>query len=143
MQAVVRALEEGDVKFILRNWSTLFPAYPAPKDEEEAEITLHVARTAAQSVQMELRNYSHKWLMERGYPSMLPQHLREIAVKGQTGIGVSLRGSIGQRLPVDEAGEMESFIGEAGAHEMLSGGTDKKIRFAMNDAREKIGLRRI
>lgn len=72
-------LEEGNVKEIVNMWSSLFPHMPKPKNLEEAEISMHVARTSANSISTRARAYSHKWLIERELPSHLPDHLKPSA----------------------------------------------------------------
>ena len=43
---------------------------------EQAEISMHAARTQAESVSVAKRCYSHRWLEERRLPSQLPDHLK-------------------------------------------------------------------
>lgn len=74
-----RALAEGDVRLLRRIWRTVFPHLPEPKDAAEAEATMHVARTAAESVPLKARAYSHRWCEERGLPSQLPDKLKPSA----------------------------------------------------------------
>lgn len=57
-------------------WSSIAPHLPQPKDDVEALACLHIARTAAQTIPPRLRYYSHRWLLEHGYPSQLPDRLR-------------------------------------------------------------------
>jgi len=71
-----RCLIELDVVGICDLWFRHAPHLPQPKNNEEALITLHYARTEAWSIPVRLRCYSHAWLTERGLPSALPDWLR-------------------------------------------------------------------
>jgi hypothetical protein len=39
-------------------------------------VALHAARTKCESIRFRLRAYSHAWLLDRGYPSLLPDRLK-------------------------------------------------------------------
>lgn len=60
-------------------------------------IALHVARTGSESMDLGRRAYSHAWLLERGLPSQLPDHLKPSAQRmypvtvGSVGIAVGSR----------------------------------------------------
>lgn len=73
------ALETGDVKLLQRIHPILFPHVPAAPDLASAEIQLHMARTQADWLSLKRRAYSHRWLIERGYPSQLPDELKPSA----------------------------------------------------------------
>ena len=68
-----RCLIEGDVDGITRLWAHAQPNLPQPRNRDEAEITLHLARTEAESVPLNLRQYSDRWLRTRGIGSSLPE----------------------------------------------------------------------
>lgn len=74
-----RALETGDVKLLQRIHPILFPHAPAAQDLDAAEVQLHMARTMADWLALNKRAYSHRWLIERGLPSQLPDRLRASA----------------------------------------------------------------
>jgi hypothetical protein len=67
-----QALIDGNVDLLQRMWRTWFPTAPQPANWQEAQIQLHLARTASRSVPLTLRCYSHHWLKERSIPSLLP-----------------------------------------------------------------------
>lgn len=71
-----QALMDGDVRLLRRIWASVFPGHPQPESAAEAETTLHIARTAAESIPLKLRAYSHRWLLERNLPSQLPDELK-------------------------------------------------------------------
>lgn len=89
-----RALVDLDVTLIRKVWGHVSPHLPQPKTREDALIALHVARTASDSVPVNHRLYSHAWLRDRGYPSRLPDNLKQSAdrlypiVVGSVGIAV-------------------------------------------------------
>lgn len=70
------ALEQGDIRLLRRMWGEISPHLPQPKNDHDAEIVMHRARTEASMVNFNKRAYSHRWLTERGYPSGLPDHLK-------------------------------------------------------------------
>jgi len=76
MNSFRRALIERDVLGLMKLWKFVSPHLPQPTNYAEAEITMHRARTEAESVPVNLRVYSHKWLTERGYQSGLPDELK-------------------------------------------------------------------
>jgi hypothetical protein len=71
-----RALEDCDIALARKIWAHAMPHLPQPKDDAQALVMLHHARTQASSIAFKLRAYSHAWLCERGYPSGLPDELR-------------------------------------------------------------------
>lgn len=58
-------------------------------------MALHGARTAAESMPLKLRAYSHRWLIERGYPSQLPDKLKpkaeQMFPKVAEGVGIACK----------------------------------------------------
>lgn len=88
-------LEAGDVRGVRRAWKQGMPGMPQPVSDEQAEIVMHIARTAAKSVKFRCRAYSHRWLLERNIPSQLPDEFRPKAERMYPvvaeGVGVSVR----------------------------------------------------
>ena len=72
MSDFLRCLEEVDVAGVRRLWQHVSPHLPQPKDDAEALATIHVARTQSEAIGFRLRAYSHRWLIDRNLPSMLP-----------------------------------------------------------------------
>lgn len=89
-----KLLEEGDFKGLRRAWKELMPGMPQPKNLDEAEKTMHMARTASASIPLRLRAYSHSWLRERNLPSQLPEKFKPRAERMfpvvVEGVGVSV-----------------------------------------------------
>ena len=87
-------LAEGNLDAVLAAWAKLFPGAALPDRRDHAEIVLHHARTQARSVPMRARAWSHRWLLERGLPSGLPDHLRPRAERlypvTREGVGISV-----------------------------------------------------
>lgn len=73
------ALERADADLMMRIWQHAFPHLPMPRDRDGAVTALHLARTLAESIPLRLRAYSHRWLLDRGFPSQLPDHLKPSA----------------------------------------------------------------
>jgi len=110
-----RALTNGDVSELMRLFA-LLPHLPQPESYEQAEISMHIARTMAESIDVARRLYSHKWLCERNLPSQLPDHLRPkqqrlggIVVQG-VGISVNTSNPLRRREADDMRHEMELAV---------------------------------
>lgn len=73
------ALERLDVGLARRVWSEAMPNMPQPESGDEVLATMHLARTAMRSMPLKIRAYSHRWCVERGLPSQLPDELRPVA----------------------------------------------------------------
>lgn len=88
-----RCLEALDVEGVRRLWAHIAPQF-AQCTDAEALAALHMARTAAESITLRLRAYSHRWLSDNGYPSALPDALRPKAErmypKIVTAVGISV-----------------------------------------------------
>lgn len=70
-------LEAVDVDGVRRLWTHVFPNLPRPPADDKACIVqIHVARTQMVSIDFKFRAYSHRWLVDHGYPSMLPDHMK-------------------------------------------------------------------
>jgi hypothetical protein len=70
------ALERCDVEAIRKLFRHSSPHLPQPESDYEALVSIHRARTEASSIPLRMRSYSHAWLVERGYPSGLPDELK-------------------------------------------------------------------
>lgn len=76
---VRRALIELDASAIRKFWHVVAPGAPQPRTDAEAVTTMHCARTLSMSIPDHLRYYSHRWLLDRGLPSGLPEALKPAA----------------------------------------------------------------
>jgi hypothetical protein len=71
-----RALEEHDVVTCAKVWEHVWPNMPQPQDADHARIIMHLACTRADNVHIRSRVYSHRWLLDHGCPSLLPDELK-------------------------------------------------------------------
>lgn len=71
----VSLLEAADLDGLCAFWRK-GPRHLQPRDRREAEILMHHTRTGSRAVRMRARAWSHRWLIERGLPSGLPDILR-------------------------------------------------------------------
>jgi hypothetical protein len=85
---------EMDVERARKIWPLIAPHLPPISNDQEMLSTLHLARTQSEVLALKLRYYSHCWLIERGLPTMLPDHLRPSAERmyprSQTAVGISI-----------------------------------------------------
>lgn len=114
-----RCLEQLDVAAIRKLWHHVSPHLPQPKTDAEALVTLHHARTQTESIAIKLRAWSHRWLLDHGYPSGLPDHMKASAeriyprvVEG-VGISVNFRSPILKPITEQVRGAMEDAVSEA------------------------------
>lgn len=111
------ALEAGDVRMVRRMWSAFMPHLPQP-DRDGAEMAMHMARTAADTVSLKARAWSHRWLTERGLPSQLPDKLKPAAerlcprvVEG-VGISVNCRNPFLKPAMIEVRQSMEGVVAD-------------------------------
>lgn len=71
-----RCLVDLDTVTARKLWAQASPHLHQPANDEEALVMLHYARTEARSVAFRLRAYSHRWLVDQGLPSALPDELK-------------------------------------------------------------------
>ena len=136
------ALYDGDVSRTRHLWAQVSPEMPQPQTDDEAEVIMHQARTAADSVPMQKRIYSHAFLDERGLPSHLPDGMKPprerhgppvIFPAALIAVG-SLSRSADRR---EEAKAMERAMADAVGDMIVSGITDReRIAKRMWEARD-------
>jgi hypothetical protein len=137
-----RCLIDLDVEGAIRFWRWHRSGFPAPNDAD-ALVTLHMARTAADSIPMKLRAYSHCWLLDHGYPSQLPDRLKPRAERLYPKLVGAVGISVNSKHPV-----VVTAIHGAMRHAVLEAYADghkdepEKVRQRMNEARmrERRGL---
>lgn len=115
MQSAFReCLDRLDVETARKAWAAAFPAYPPLGDDGSVLKLLHYARTSAESMRLQERAYSHRWLLERGFPSGLPDHMRPSAermyprVEGCVGISTRTQSALAREV----RGAMEYAVEE-------------------------------
>lgn len=114
-----RCMVELDIAAMRRLWRHVSPHLPQPKTDEQTLAALHLARTQARSMPLKLRAYSHRWLIERGMPSQLPDRLRPTAerlypvVAEAVGISLNARSELIKPIVPLLRGAMENAVLEA------------------------------
>lgn len=97
-----RCLEALDIEGIKKLWAHLAPHMVTGSTDHDILMSLHMARTQAKSIALKLRAYSHRWLLDNGYPSALPEDLKPKAeqmfpkIVTMTGISVNSKYQIVQ-----------------------------------------------
>lgn len=135
------ALEDLDVPAARRLWAHAMPGLPQPESDAEVLATLHHARTQAASLALRLRAWSHRWLLDHGLPSGLPDDLRPRAErmypKVVSAVGIAVKPLTAAHRPLALAirGAMEEAVMDAYA----TGRTEPEfVRARMREARAKI-----
>lgn len=126
-------LEDGDVDGLLKAWARVAPHLPQPASRDQAEITMHMARTAAESIPMKARHYSHHWLLDRMLPSQLPP--KDLPVIAEA-VGISV--NFGSKLLEPAAREIQGAMEDAVNDCYANGETQVPfVRERMADARDR------
>jgi hypothetical protein len=136
-----RCLMQLDVVGICDLWFHVCPHLPQPKNNNEALVTIHYARTQANSIPMRLRCYSHAWLCERGLPSGLPDWWKPKASRlyphEVKAVGVAVKAMSTASEPLARA--IERAMSNAVLECYADGVTDVNlIRSHMNEARRGV-----
>lgn len=139
--AAFRALlEAGDVNALRTAWGRVAAHLPQPETHEQAEIVMHHARTASESVTFRARAWSHRWLTERGLPSGLPDELKPPAerlyprVVDAVGISVKASNPYLQGVATEVQAAMTNAVEDAYAE----GRTDPVfVRARMEEAKQR------
>jgi hypothetical protein len=131
-----RCLIELDVVGMCDLWFHVAPHLHQPRNNEEALITLHIARTESRSISVRLRCYSHAWLSERGLPSNLPDWLKPKAARlyphEVKAVGVAVKAMSAASAPLARA--VEKAMSDAVLECYADGVTDPNIIKARMDA---------
>lgn len=115
----------------------------AEDDDATVLVMLHVARTAARSVPFDLRAYSHRWLVDRGLPSQLPDQLKPRAeriyprVVSAVGIAVRARSPESQGAVSEIQRSMQDAVLDAEADGRLTDDVFVKARIMEARARAR------
>jgi hypothetical protein len=140
-----RALEEHDVVTCCKLWEHVAPNMPQPKTDAESYFIMHHACTQAANVSLRSRAYSHRWLLDHGYPSGLPDELKPKAermypkIADAVGIACGGTSELGRQVAPIVRGAMENVVLEHYA----DGVKDPKIiKPRMLDAR-KLSIKKL
>jgi hypothetical protein len=136
-----RCLIDLDVVGICDLWFHVCPHLPQPKNNEEALVTMHYARTTARTVPLRLRCYSHAWLTERGLPSGLPDWWKPKAARlyphQVKAVGVSVKAL--SEANASRARAIEKAMSDAVAECYADGVTDPDVvKARMDEARQRV-----
>lgn len=114
-----RCLVDLDVVGITKLWAHVAPGLAAPTSTHQTLMMLHFARTKAESIPLKLRAYSHRWLVDEGYESGLPDNLKPSAerlypkIADAVGLSVNGKGDLMKAIVPLVRGSMEDAIQEA------------------------------
>lgn len=135
------AAEAGDLETLRRLWAHACPHLPPLPAGETARMVLHHARTQMASLPLKARAWSHRWLLDHGFPSGLPDALKPKAerlypqVVSAVGICVRPRTEAARPAALEIRGAMEDAVSDAYAE----GRTDPAFVAArMREARAKV-----
>lgn len=135
-----RCMVELDVAGVRKLWAFVQPNLPQPRSDEQALITLHMARTRSDTLAIKLRAYSHRWLLDQGYPSQLPDALKPKAErmypKVVGAVGLSINFTAKELKPA--ALLIERAMSDR-VNDMYAGGEERPevVRKSMNEAGAK------
>ncbi len=138
-----RCLEECDVPGIRRLSAHVMPHLPQPKSDAQALVSLHHARTQSAWIRIRLRAYSHRWLIERGLPSGLPDNLKPSAERLYPQKTAVVGISVNSKYPVVQRaihGAMRDAVLETYADGHAEQPEIVKARMMEARARERRGL---
>ncbi len=139
MNEFLRCLLYLDVAAVRKIWAAVSPGQHQPKDNNEALILLHYARTQTQSVPGNMRTYSHRWLVERGLPSGLPDEMKPNSDRAEiveaVGVSVKSLSVAGAQLAM----AIERAMSDAVAEAYADGNRNTEfVKARMNEARERV-----
>lgn len=102
-----RCLEMLDVAGMRALWRKTSPHLDQLKTDSEILAAMHMARTAAESLPLKARAYSHRWCLDNNYPSQLPDRLKPSAEQlcpvVKTAVGISINFSSRELKPAGDA----------------------------------------
>lgn len=136
-----RCLIDCDTAGIRRLWLHVSPHLPQPATDVDALISIHHARTSAKSVPFHLRAYSHRWLVDNGYPSGMPDELKpkaeRIYPRVVSAVGIAVKATSLRRR--ESALAIRDAMSYAVAEAYADGKTDSAfISQRMKEARARI-----
>jgi len=135
-----QALLDGSATDVRALWALVYPQLPQPENDKEAAVVMHRARTEANSIPLDLRAYSHRWLTERGLPSGLADHLRPRAERMYPVVAEGTAIAVRSRSPegLNRALALRNAMSDAVA-EMYAGGnkSPEQIKNRLAEIRHK------
>lgn len=139
-----RCLETLDIPAVKKLWAHLAPHMVTGSTDHDILMSLHMARTQASSLALKHRAYSHRWLLDNGYPSALPDELKPKAErlypKIVTTVGLSVNSKFAQ-VKQEIGGAMTDVIENAYADGIEDPDYIKpRMLEARQIARKRLGL---
>lgn len=136
-----QVLEECDIAGARALWAQISPNMPQPANDDEALVSLHMARTQSDFLRFKLRAHSHHWLAERGFPSQLPDALRPKAERMYPvivhAVGVAVKTASSSHRALGQA--IQRAMSDAALECYADRKTDPEfVRARMLEARAKI-----
>jgi hypothetical protein len=110
-----RALEEGSVADVRGLWGAVFPHLPQPRDDGEAAVMMHRARTEMASMPLRLLS---------GLPDELRPRAERIYPVKVEAVGISVRGS---RRRSAEANAIQTAMSDKVLEMYAEGDTDPEL----------------
>lgn len=128
-----------NIQGVRRLWQHHSPHLPQPNGDYEVQVVIHVARTRMESIPIQLRLYSHQWLLENNLPSHLPDVLKppaeRIGSKFAKGVGIAVMTDDPSK--VEAAKAIQKAMGDAVEGAFADGRTDTPfLRQRMDEARD-------
>lgn len=134
-------LEAMDVDGVRRLWEHVSPHLPVPVKDSDVIVAIHMARTQMVSIDFRKQAYSHRWLVDQGYPSQLPDELRPKAEQlrpiVREGVGIAVMTSNPLMKPVAKSIERAMSDAVMDAHSQGRIGDTAFVAARMNEARDR------
>jgi hypothetical protein len=111
-----RCLLEVDVAGMRRLWAHVAPHLPQMATDAETLHAIHRARTQAESMPLRARAWSHRWLLDHGHESGLPDHLKPNAeriyprIAEAVGLSVNFTAPFLRPVADEVRGAMETVV---------------------------------
>lgn len=114
-----QCMVELDINLARKLWKHIAPNMPQPGNDADVLATMHMARTQMRTIAFKLRAYSHRWCVDNGFPSALPDELKpkaeRIYPRIVDGVGIACKAMSPVTAPVLHLvrREMENAVLEA------------------------------
>lgn len=111
-----RCLVELDVAGMRKLWAYIAPHLPQMATDAETLHAIHRARTQAESIPLNARAWSHRWLIDHGHESGLPDHLKPTAeriyprIAEAVGLSVNFTSPFLRPIAAEVRGAMETVV---------------------------------
>lgn len=140
-----RVLETCDIGGARNLWAHVAPHLPQPSGDYDVQVMIHSARTQAESIPLQLRLYSHEWLIANGLLSQLPDRLKPSSEQthNKFAFGVGIAVLTDDPAKKAAAKVVERAMGAAVEEAFADGRTDTDfLRRRMDEARDR-AIRRL